>query len=486
MQVKIFTEAGKDIGLGHFMRCRALYDELNNRDIKVELYVYGEIDYFSDKKLNLIKTNWINEDFLETNILESDYVVVDSYIAEKKHYNVISRKSNKALYIDDTKRVQYPKGLILNPSLNAKSRDYSYTKSDSLLLGSKYIILRPAFREPETKVIKGEVNRVLIIMGGTDGQNLTKDIINDICRQYKNIDFDIVLSPNQYQDYMNIFDLQNVYFYKNVDDKEMHTKIYESDFVISGAGQTIYELMVTKTPFIAIKVADNQTDNIKSIMQNISSDIVIDSKQTGFLKSLQKIFVNMLDYNFRRQLSSLMDDVIDSKGVNRIVDIFLGEYSINNIHLRNAKPDDIKDIFELSNQDYVRHHSINSHKITWDEHCRWFEKILDDEAVVFYIVTDINHSFLGQIRYNITNQSAVVSISFSVMLKGKRLSKSILKKSMTKLFVDKPKLNSITAYVSEDNIASIRLFTNSGYKQINLTENIIEFKIDRSEYHENE
>ena len=43
MRVKIFTEGGKDIGLGHISRCSSLYNEIANRGIRVDFIVYGDI-----------------------------------------------------------------------------------------------------------------------------------------------------------------------------------------------------------------------------------------------------------------------------------------------------------------------------------------------------------------------------------------------------------------------------------------------------------
>jgi spore coat polysaccharide biosynthesis predicted glycosyltransferase SpsG len=49
LKVKILTEGGKDIGLGHISRCLSLFDELLKRKISSELIINGDV------KINIIK-----------------------------------------------------------------------------------------------------------------------------------------------------------------------------------------------------------------------------------------------------------------------------------------------------------------------------------------------------------------------------------------------------------------------------------------------
>ena len=84
---------------------------------------------------------------------------------------------------------------------------------------------------------------------------------------------------------------------------------------------------------------------------------------------------------------------------------------------------------------------------------------------MFYVVTDKNESFLGQIRYKIAESSATVSISLSEKLKGKGLSKEILNKSIKKIFDEEQSVKDIIAFVSEDNIASKKIFEGLNFKR---------------------
>ncbi|NJD02991.1 MAG: GNAT family N-acetyltransferase [Ruminiclostridium sp.] len=131
--------------------------------------------------------------------------------------------------------------------------------------------------------------------------------------------------------------------------------------------------------------------------------------------------------------------------------------------IRKAKDKDMEEVFNLSNQDYVRKYSINKEKIKWEDHISWFNNILNENNNVFYVVTDSTDQFLGQIRYKITDNIAAISISLSHSIIGKGLSRPLLLESIEKLFEEKNEVNEIVAYVSKENIASAKLFANAGF-----------------------
>ena len=118
MKVHIFTEGGKKNGFGHISRCSALYEEILSRGIQVDFIVAGDVQKISFlDEIKIINDNWLDKEYLVNRISKNDYVIIDSYEAEKEIYDLISNLSRKALYIDDTGRLQYPKGIIVNPSI---------------------------------------------------------------------------------------------------------------------------------------------------------------------------------------------------------------------------------------------------------------------------------------------------------------------------------------------------------------------------------
>jgi spore coat polysaccharide biosynthesis predicted glycosyltransferase SpsG/RimJ/RimL family protein N-acetyltransferase len=486
MKVKIFTEGGKDIGLGHISRCSSLYDEISSRGIAVDFIVFGDVSDVSFLTGIQVKNeNWLDKEYLIKDISKEDYVIVDSYRADMEIYEIIALNSKKALYIDDIGRLDYPGGIIVNPALDSNHISYSSSSENILLTGPKYVILRSSFIGLDRKFIKNDVSSVLIMMGGTDIRNITSLIIDKICKENKSISFNVVFGNSKFELSKNI-NLKNVSYHANLTEEEMSRIIHKADLAITAAGQTIYELIATQTPFIAVQIIDNQKNNIASIKKHISPEVLLRYDDDYFIENLQKTFEDIKDIEFRKSIVGKMNRIIDGLGRKRIVSALLEDLNmVDQIMLRKVKQEDIEQVFELSNQDYVRRYSINKNMIQWTDHNNWFKNILYDKNVVFYVVTDENESFLGQIRFNIFNQSATVSISLSEKLRGKGLSKTILCQSIDKLFEEKILVDEIIAFVSEKNIASKKIFKGLNFKKAGIEEGLIKLILKRGMYYAN-
>jgi len=135
----------------------------------------------------------------------------------------------------------------------------------------------------------------------------------------------------------------------------------------------------------------------------------------------------------------------------------------NNIFIRKVRINDMEQIFNHSNQLYVRKQSIDKEKIEWKDHIFWFNNTIQDLNSVFFIVTDKTERYLGQIRYKIVKNKATVSISLSSLISGKGLSRHLLIESIDKLLIEKKGLSEIVAFVFKENIPSIKIFEKSGF-----------------------
>lgn len=483
MKVKIYTEGGSGVGFGHLSRCASLYDELRERNADVKMIVHGDIQQagFLQGK-TLVNQNWMDKAYLSASLEPDDYVIVDSYLASREIYDLIASIVQKAVFIDDTGRIEYPRGIIVNPALDAKGIEYG-KDTDRVLSGPEYVIVRSAFVTSSKADIPPMARRAFVIMGGTDVRNLTAGVMDSVCRANEDMDFDVVVSPSQYESLDSMLKLGNVHLHTNVSEVEMSRLMARADLAITAAGQTIHELMVTRTPFIAVQVADNQKNNIEAVSKFISPEVVLNCDQPTFYDSLLQHFSKMKSYEFRREISGRMASVVDGKGRKRIIDALFGiSVNTDGIYLRKAQNEDMHDVFELSNEDFVRRYSINPNKIQWNDHVTWFNRVLSDENVVFYVATDQNGGFYGQIRYNLDRSQATVSISLSGALRGKGLSKRLLNESIGKLLEERPQIEDVVAYVSERNRASMKIFSGLNFKWTGSENELNRLVLKRSEY----
>ena len=326
MKVKIFTEGGSDIGLGHISRCTSLYDEAISRGLNVEFIIFGD-----EKKIGLLKkrnftfVNWYNKNILYKCISKNDYVIVDSYKANIEIYEIISNISKRALYIDDVGRLNYPKGIVLNPTLDASNIIYPKSKSVTYLLGPNYIILRPPFINVRRDNIKRKIQSSLIVMGGTDVRNLLPGITAQICKIYPDINFKIIIG-NKSNDLKKILNngIYNVEIYNNLTGDEVKQLMLESDFAITAAGQTVYELIATCTPFIPIQVMDNQKFTVSAIIENNLVQKVLNWESDNLMEQIIQEIEFLKQEEYRISLRDKYSNFIDGKGVQRIIDALVG------------------------------------------------------------------------------------------------------------------------------------------------------------------
>lgn len=241
-------------------------------------------------------------------------------MASEDLYQVISNHARKSLFIDDVGRIEYPKGIVVNPSLSTEAVKYPISDINCYLLGPKYIILRNPFIQVKRVNINSQVKEVLITLGGSDIHNLTPGILNQLCNNNSEITFNVVIG-NAFKNINEIkrFSANNINLYENATDTDMKAIMLKSDFAITAAGQTIYELLATQTPFIPIKIIENQNNNIVGLKEYNLVKRILDYEDINLLEKLEDEFYNLLNTDKRTHIVNLYTDVIDGLGSRRII-----------------------------------------------------------------------------------------------------------------------------------------------------------------------
>ncbi|MDF2593464.1 MAG: hypothetical protein K0S75_2930, partial [Clostridia bacterium] len=82
-------------------------------------------------------------------------------------------------------------------------------------------------------------------------------------------------------------------------------------------------LLATKTPFIAIKVIDNQKVNVDGIKKHFPSISIFDCEDEDFIGKFEAEFETMLKQACEEDLSKRYMNIVDGKGSKRIIDALL-------------------------------------------------------------------------------------------------------------------------------------------------------------------
>lgn len=251
MKAITLTETSQDIGFGHLSRCIALSQAFEEKNVDLKIIVNAVNGYRNTKFIlkgrNYQMFNWLKEqNKLFSEIAKIDLVIIDSYLAPKSLYDKISEITNgKLLMIDDYKRIEYPRGIVVNSSIYGDKINYPKKEGVSYLLGRKYIILRKEFWKIPSKKINKKIKNILITFGGKRYSGSVQKITNALNNKSG---FNFLGGKSYYQQFKG---------------KKWLNLMLKADLCISGGGVTINELARIGVPTIGVCFAENQKLNLK-------------------------------------------------------------------------------------------------------------------------------------------------------------------------------------------------------------------------------
>lgn len=147
-------------------------------------------------------------------------------------------------------------------------------------------------------------------------------------------------------------------------------------------------------------------------------------------------------------------------------------------YLRSAVEEDIDLLFQWANETTVRQNSFSSFPITYEDHRKWFKRILSSENDKQYIYM-YGKEAIGQVRIAIVGIEAEVSYSICVEKRCMGYGKEMLRLLQEQVSCDFPQVKKIIAKVKSDNIASQKAFLDVGYTK---KYEVLELDVDNGMY----
>ncbi|MEJ5227564.1 UDP-2,4-diacetamido-2,4,6-trideoxy-beta-L-altropyranose hydrolase [Thermodesulfovibrio sp.] len=327
MKVKFFTEGGENIGIGHITRCLSLCQAFEEINGQCQFVIRGNKELCKILENREIKfLDWINElDTFEKEISYSDIIVIDSYLADLKNYEIVCKSRKKTLFIDDFNRLPYPCGVILNGSIGVEEEFYSKRKGVCYLVSTKYIPLRKPFWEVGEKKINESIKSVLITFGGEDNQNMTLKVLEILENKYNELEkFVVIGSLSKNREKLRNLASQKIRLFENLDAEGMKNLMLKADIAISAGGQTTYELARVGTPSILIAVSENQLQNCLGWHQAKFAKYSGWWSDSKTMDNLLNYFKEMNDLKIREKMSLIGRKLVDGQGARRVVRKILG------------------------------------------------------------------------------------------------------------------------------------------------------------------
>lgn len=134
------------------------------------------------------------------------------------------------------------------------------------------------------------------------------------------------------------------------------------------------------------------------------------------------------------------------------------------VYLRRADREDVELFFKWVNEPAVRANSFNTEPIPWENHQKWFEKVLADAEVRIYVLMHDNLP-VGQVRLVFEDSKWQISYSIVSAYRGQGYGKRILQLAENELISNGRNGEKLFAEVKAHNMASQRIFNSLGYAE---------------------
>ncbi|MGY1488091.1 UDP-2,4-diacetamido-2,4,6-trideoxy-beta-L-altropyranose hydrolase [Methylobacillus pratensis] len=491
MQIAFRVDASVQIGTGHFMRCLTLARELLKQGAEITficrhslpaLTKLLEQDGINFKQLPASPTPFANTsdiyaDWLGTTQLidaeasiaalsdmKVDWLIVDHYALDHTWEEKLKPHTDKVMVIDDLANRKHQCDLLLDQNYyhdGANPYHGLIPQACQLLLGPRYALLRPEFRQlrSQVRLRDNQVQRILIFFGGVDANDYTSKAIDAISTiEHQTFAVDVVIG-DQHPNKENIIQACHQVGYQcHIHTTKMAELIAQSDLCIGAGGSATWERCALGLPTITICVADNQ----RVLCQNAAQAGLIylpewDSQQ---LTKEIKVHVEAVLKNpfLRKEISQKSIQWIDVHGVERVISYL----STLELTLKVANADDMRSIFEWRNHPEIRAISRNQRAIDWDKHQAWYTCMLSSNKIKL-LIAYMDQSEIGVVRFDLGELSAEISIYLIPGITHNRLGTKLLDATEKWLKLHHPEIHEISAEVLANNVKSQHFFLKNGF-----------------------
>jgi UDP-2,4-diacetamido-2,4,6-trideoxy-beta-L-altropyranose hydrolase len=495
----IRADADSQMGTGHVMRCLAIAQAWSDQGGDVVFLmrqpgvgIRGRVENEHARILEISSDSGTLDDAKESSLLarenQAEWLVVDGYQFDADYQDAIKASGLRLLFLDDCGHgSRYSAELVLNQNLHANESLYQNRLPETeLLLGPRYALLRREFMglRDWKRDIPDKARKLLVTLGGSDPDNVTERVIQALrLAETKELDVKVLIgvsNPHRADLMKAVAGLPGISLMENA--RNMAELFAEADIAIAGAGSTCWELCFLGLPSLLIDLAENQRPVSRELERlGVAVDLG-DSAGISPRQIADELVSLMASAERRTAMSEKGRALIDGRGAARVC----REVKSRDLRLRNATEDDCALLWNWANDPEIRAAAFSSAPILWENHVKWFTARLADEASVFYIALDSDDAAVGQVRYQIEADRAVLSVNLDRQFRGKGFARQMLNLANRKLF-QTSSVKCIDAFVKPGNTASLKTFASAGFRQAAVAdvqgEKAIHFVLDRNGAH---
>lgn len=296
----LFVVSGNSIvGLGHVYNTLLIANDILNHQITFLVDKDSEMAFNAIKSKNYPVIIQQNDDIIEdVRLINPDVIINDKLDTSEEYMKQLKKQNYKVVNFEDLGPGCEFADVVVNaiyPQKNALQDHY---------FGQEYFILRDEFILSEEKVVKADVNNILITFGGVDPNNYTEKVIrtiNEYCGE-ENIAITVIAGFG-YAKYDSIKNYKNVIVERNI--SNISDYMLQSDLIFTSAGRTVYEVASIGTP--AVVMGQNEREMTHFFA---SEEFGFSNLGLGYEVSDEELKIEFLrlvnSFEIRNQMSNLM------------------------------------------------------------------------------------------------------------------------------------------------------------------------------------
>ena len=452
------ADGSATIGLGHVVRSLALA-ELLAVHFECRFLIRSPSENLKAQILsvcsNLVELDDTAEilqeaqNLVEQHFKADDLVVLDGYHFTTDYQQVIKTKGCKLVCIDDIYAYPFLADAIINHAGGIYPSHYQALRETKFYLGLQYALLRTPFRNAATQRQQHFYNwqNIFICLGGADPHNETLKVLETVTK-YPSFDtyFVVVGSAYLHLEALMAFiqsSSSRIVLRQSLHAEEMVNQMQQCATAICSPSTIAFEYLSVGGLLYLHLTADNQKDVVAYFL---SSGLAFPFAQ--FPVEEKEAIAHSL---------SLQPKYFDGKQDKRLQNIFHDLL----LDFRAAVDTDCDLYFEWANDPDTRAQSFSNEPIPHSTHVQWFHKKLKQTNVLLW-VANYHGWAVGQIRFDLNGQEAIISFSLDAAFRGRGLGYLVLEKAVAKFHQLYPDFK-VIGYVKISNIASNKVFQRLGF-----------------------
>lgn len=326
MHLTIRVDGGPEIGYGHLNRSNALVEEVLSRGHGVSVAtttpqparsVFPDAVDISELPSRGDPESFV--DWLDTN--SPDAVFADSYSVDTEYQRAI-RALVPLTVLQDDDRHAVCADLFVNGNLYAADLKYEFFGQEpKTCLGTDYVLLRSEIRDLaiDDPPWREHPERALVTMGGSD----IADLMPTVVRAFDGfgIHVDAIVGPGFSEALERSVHTAAEEVSTDVavarDPDDFVERMFQSDFAVSTASTTTYELLALGSPIVSVPVVDNQELVAQSLRESDAATVI--ERGAGDAAFRHAIEEYMSNSTLRRERRERGRRLVDGCGTGRVV-----------------------------------------------------------------------------------------------------------------------------------------------------------------------